>query len=55
MGTRNEPNVKVIQKGGGATLAVIADSNAWKPGGLVQPIFWLKTGYRHQQLKRQHL
>ena len=55
MGTINEPNVRVIQKAGEATKAVIADSNVWKPGGLVQPIFWLKTGYSHQQLKHENL
>lgn len=55
MGTRNEPNVTGIKRETGATKAIIADPNVWKPGGLVQPIYWLQTGHRHSQLKNQNL
>ena len=55
MGTRSSPNVNVIPEEGEVTKAVIAEPDVWKPGGLVQPVFWLKTGYCHQDLKRENL
>jgi hypothetical protein len=53
MGTREEPNVRKIQKD--PPRATIKDPEVWKPAGLVQPIFWLKTGYRHRQLTNKKL
>jgi hypothetical protein len=53
MGTKNEPNVTVIQRK--PSKAIIKDREAWKPAGLVQPIFWLKTGYRNRKLTTENL
>jgi|JI7StandDraft_1071085.scaffolds.fasta_scaffold00292_24 hypothetical protein len=53
MGTKNQPNVKVIERGTQGTKAIIEDPNVWRPGGLVQPIYWLQTGHRHPKLKAQ--
>lgn len=53
MGTQNQPNVKVIERGTQGTKAIIEDPNVWRPGGLVQPIYWLQTGHRHPKLKAQ--
>jgi Double-GTPase 1 len=53
MGTRREPNTKVIQRD--PPKAILRDSNVWKPEGLVQPIFWLQTGYRHSELTKHNL
>ena len=55
MGIRKEPNVKGIDRGVQGTKAIIADPAVWKPAGLVQPIFWLKTGYRHRKLNTENL
>lgn len=53
MGTRREPNAKVIQRD--PPKAILRDRQVWKPEGLVQPIFWLQTGYRHSEITKNNL
>ncbi|MGB8686358.1 MAG: hypothetical protein WCD53_03330 [Microcoleus sp.] len=53
MGTRRAPNTKVIQRD--PPKAILLDGQSWKPEGLVQPIFWLQTGYRHSEITKNNL
>lgn len=53
MGTRREPNTKVIQRD--PPKAILRNSDVWEPEGLVQPIFWLQAGYRHPELTKHNL
>ena len=38
------PNVEVTNRENGVTLGIIARKEAWRPFGLVAPIYWLYTG-----------
>lgn len=53
MGTRRTPNTTVTQTT--PPKAILRDRYAWKPEGLVQPIFWLQTGYRHSAITKNNL
>jgi len=52
-GTRRAPNTRVIQRD--PPKAILLDGQSWKPEGLVQPIFWLQTGYRHSEITKNNL
>jgi len=50
IGDSGEPNCKVVGHGEKGTMAVLKDPEAWKPFGLVAPIYWLLTGKHDKRL-----
>jgi hypothetical protein len=47
-----EPNTKILEQDRGGYACIIRQPKQWQPFGLVSPIYWLATGYRHPQLDR---